>query len=577
MKNIRIIISILCIAMLWTCNKDEYQDYTAPDELSDVVWLIGLDNNSQEPFSINAETNISFLDLSQGVVSHEWIIEDGNNFLKEGFGNNDSLPAFIDGDAGLSITSPKAHVLFNNSGFNKVRLLDKFNRPVSYTSSQGTLHAVQEGNLWVIDTTFTFDVYAKLNPAFKVYQDGVEILSVTEADMPSIDEIDSWPTVDVEAGTALTFEDLSTVGRPNGRSWRFPEGTPNQVGGLTANVSFFQLGTFTGEMRSFRVAPLPTSNVTKVIPLKVNVIPSSQPFVFSGQLKEDETEVISFQVNGQLVPFSGQEANFTVNVNNAASGFNQNIPVQVASVSATNSTYLELTLAQPIYNSDIITVSYNNATDGVTSTDTRVLQSFGPETVQMFFGGNILPSNSWGSFEPSGGGVNNAFASNQFFIPGGQGNGQFEDLIWERVTNRSFAGDASMRYKLPASVTEIPTVNLFGFGLADGPNGVPAGTYRVTYKVFKENSTLTTFRMEWGNGNDAPQEVLSNTFFDISSIANNEWVTVSGTIVVNADLASSNNNYRTTLRILQEDNPGVSGEQLIYFDDLSLIELEPRQ
>ena len=576
MKNIKIIISILCIAMLWTCSDDEYQDYTAPDELSDVVWLIGLDNNSQDPFSINAETNLSFLDLSQGVVSHEWIIENGNNFLKEGFDNNDSLPAFIDGDAGLSITKPKAHVLFNNSGLNKVRLLDKFNKPVSYTSSQGTLHAVQEDNLWVIDTTFTFDVYANLNPAFKVYQDGTEILSVTEADMPSIDDIDSWPTVDVEAGTALSFEDLSAIGRPNGRSWRFPEGTPNQVGGVTANVSFFQLGTFTGAMRSFRVAPLPTSNVTKVIPLKVNVIPSSQPFVFSGQLKEDETEVISFQVNGQLVPFSGQEANFTVNVNNAASGFiNQNIPVQVASVSTENSTFLELTLAQPIYNSDVITVSYNNTTDGIRSTDTRVLQSFGPENVQVHFGGNILPGNSWASFELTGGGVNNAFASNQFFIPGGQGNGQFGDLIWERSTDRAFVGNASMRYKLPASVTSIPTVNLFGFGIADGPNGVSQGTYRVSYRVFKESTTLTTFRMEFGNGGQG-QEVLANTFFDISSIPNNQWVKVSATLVVTADLTSSNNNYRTTLRVLADDNPGVSGEQLLYFDDLSLVELEPR-
>lgn len=250
MKNIRIITAILCLALLWTCSDDEYQSYDAPDELSDVAWLIGLNTNSQDKFSINATTHLSFLDLSQGTVSHEWIIEEGNNFLKEGFKSTDSLPDFINENAGLSIDNPKAHVLFNNSGLNTVRLIDKFNNPVKYVSSQGTLEAVQEGNLWVIDTTFTFDVYAKIKPAFKVYQDGVEILNVTEADMPSIDDKDSWPTVEVEAGTALTFEDLSTVGRPNGRSWRFPAGTPNQVGGVTASVSFFQLGTFTGHMRS---------------------------------------------------------------------------------------------------------------------------------------------------------------------------------------------------------------------------------------------------------------------------------------------------------------------------------------
>ena len=570
MKNIKIIISILCIAMLWTCNKDEYQDYDAPDELSDVVWLIGLDTNRNEDdrFDINIETNISFLDLSQGVVSHEWIIEDGNNFLNEGFDTNDSLPAFIDNDAGLSITNPKAHVLFNNSGLNKVRLLDKFNKPVSYTSSQGTLHAVQEGNLWVIDTTFTFDVYANLNPAFKVYQDGVEILSVTEADMPSIDDIDSWPTVDVEAATALTFEDLSTVGRPNGRSWRYADGTPTQVNGETAQVKFYRLGTFSGEMRSFRVAPLPTSNITKLIPLKVNVIPSTQDFVFDGVLKEAEDESISFRVNGEVIPFSGQENNFTVSVVNPDSGFNQIVPVQSAQVSSDDSIFVRLVLSQPIYNSDQITVTYNNASNAITSADGRVLQSFGPENVGMYFGNSILPggTNSWASFETTGGGINNAFASSQFFIPAPQGNGQFGDLVWERVTTNSFEGNASMRYQLPAGEA-IPLINLFGFSFAK-PNGIPAGTYRVSYRVYKENSNLAAFRMEFGN------PVTDIKTFDISSINNGEWVQVSKTITFSENIPAA---YRTTLRILAEDNPGITGPQLLYFDDLSLIELETRQ
>jgi len=48
---------------------------------------------------------------------------------------------------------------------------------------------------------------------------------------------------------------------------------------------------------------------------------------------------------------------------------------------------------------------------------------------------------------------------------------------------------------------------------------------------------------------------------------------VSKTITFSSPLPT---NYRTTLRILAVNNPGVSGEQLVYFDDLSLIELEPR-
>jgi hypothetical protein len=238
--------------------------------------------------------------------------------------------------------------------------------------------------------------------------------------------------------------------------------------------------------------------------------------------------------------------------------------VQSARVSSTDATYIELVLSAPIYNSDAITVTYNNASGGITSTDTRVLQSFGPENVASYFGGNILPANGWASFELTGGGVNNAYASNQYFIPGGQGNGQFGDLIWERVTTNATDGDASMRYKLPN--VAIPTVNLFGFSLAK-PSGIPAGTYRVSYKVFKENSTLNAFRMDFGN------PVTDTKLFDISSINNNQWVQVSQTITFSSDLPT---NYRTTLRVLAADNSGVSGEQLLYFDDLSLIELEPR-
>ncbi len=567
MKNIRIIASILCLAILWTCSNDDYQNYDAPDELSDILWLIGTNKNSQDQYSINAGTHLSFLDLSQGTVSHEWIIEEGNNFLKEGFNTTDSLPAFIISDAGLSTTKPKAHVLFNKSGLNKVRLINKFDKPVKYESSKMTLEAVQEGNFWVIDTTFTFDVYAKINPAFKVYQDGVEILNVTEADMPSINNSNSWPTIEVEAGTSLTFEDLTTVGRPNGRSWRFPEGTPNQVGGTTANISFYRLGTFTGEMRSFRTAPLPTSSVTKPIPIKVKVIPSTEPFIFSGQMKENENEKILFQVNGEVVPFSGEEANFSVNVSNDQSGFNQIIAVQTATVSNDNPTFIELTLTQPIYNSDRITVSYTNSSNGIKSTDARALESFGPESVQMYFGNNILPGNGWASFELSGGGVNNAFASSQYFIPGGQGNGQFGDLIWERVTTNSIDGQASMRYKVPAG-ENLPLINLFGFGIANGPGGVPAGSYRVSYKVYKENSNLQKFRLEFGN----PTTEIK--IFDISTIPSNKWIEVSETITFDQDLTAGN--YRTTLRIVDEDNPGITGPQLLYFDDLALIKLEPR-
>ena len=555
------------------CTEDEYVDYSAPDELSDISWIVSINTLAQNPYNLISDTSLSFFDLSQGDVSHQWIIEEGNYYLEEGFTANDSLDLFIDEDKGLTINNDKAHVLFKNSGLNTVTLLNKFNNPVNLNFSEEYLNSenidvtqYEEGGMHVVDAKFIFDVYGELKPAFKVYQDGNEILHVTEEDMPSEDDMDSWPEVEVEAGAGLTFVDLTTEDRPNNRQWLFEDGVPSSTNQEEALIKFFSLGTFTGSMRSMRLAPLPNADATKLIPLKVKVIPSSQPFVYDGNLKEDENQKISFRVAGEVSPFSGQEGNFTVHVTNNTSGFDMNIPVQNAQVKPDNATHIELTLSQPIYNTDQITISYSGG--GITSTDTRVLEDFGPVgPVQMHFGSNILPTNGWGSFEPAGGGVNNAYASNQYFIPAGNGNGQFGDLIWERVTSPApvFDGDASMQFKLPD--VSIPLVNLFGFSFAK-PNGISAGTYRISYYVYKESgTTLNAFRMEFGN------PITDNKVFDISNINTNEWVKVSQTITFPNDLAV---NYRTTLKIIAADNPGVSGAQLLYFDDLQLIELEQR-
>ncbi len=232
MKNIKIYF-ILCgiLFAMSACEEKEYADFTPVDELSDVTWLIGTQPFVNDPFSINVDTQVPFLDLSQGAVSHEWIIEEGNKFLNTGFNSRDSIfDDFIKQDAGLSITDPKAFVLFRNSRVNKVRLLNRFNEKVTYRSSEGSLEAVQgEDGLWTIDTTFTFDVYAKILPAFTILKDGSPVISVTGDEETSIDDEASWPTVEIEAATSLTYLDNTTIGRPNATTWIIPDGVPNQI------------------------------------------------------------------------------------------------------------------------------------------------------------------------------------------------------------------------------------------------------------------------------------------------------------------------------------------------------------
>ncbi|TYA92142.1 hypothetical protein [Seonamhaeicola marinus] len=567
MKNIKIY-TILCIAflVLLGCEEKEYAEFTAPDELSDVSWLIGTQPFVNDPFSINVDTNVPFLDLSQGTVSHEWIIEEGNKFLRTGFKSQDSIfDDYIMEDAGLSITDPKAFVLFKNSGINRVRLLNKFEEKVTYRSSAGNLEAHQEGDLWVIDTTFTFDVYAKILPAFSILKDGVEILNVTGEQETSIEDSDSWPVVEIEAATGLTYRDNTTIGRPNTTTWIIPDGVPNQIGGEEREIKFFKLGTFdAGSLRSLRINELPRFTAEKVIPLKVRVVQSSQPFQFDGALTEDENEVIRFRVNGELVPFSGEEDNFTVNVTNAVSGFNQDIPVASARVSEDNAIFMELILSQPIYNSDVVTVSYNG-NGSIESADERPLEAFGPETVQMHFGGNVIPEKGHASFEEPSGAANRAFALNYFTgnnnILGG---GAF---AFERTTERASDGTASMKWSTPAS-NPLPNVNLWSFGLARiAP--IPAGTYRITYDLYIEpGTTLKTFRTEFN------KPAFSRQLWNIENEPRGEWITVSNTVTTQEITPAQN--LRFTFRPHVAENAGVTGAQVMYIDNLQFIEIEER-
>lgn len=581
MKNNKIVIFLLSLIILWGCNQDDYADFTAPDEFSDVSWLLSLDRNRDPAYryDINADTFISFLNLAQNAVSSEWKIEEGNFFLKEGFKSIDSLEKYIDTEAGLSITSGKAHVFFRKSGLNTVTLINKFNEPVKTNISSDNADRVKvetydENGLFVVKTEFIFDVYATISPAFSVLKDGVEIIKITETDLPSIDDSDTWPTIEIEAATSLTFVDNTTIGRPNFRTWATPDGVPGTSNLASSVVKFYRLGTFNaGVFKSGRLTPFPQASTEKIIPLKIKVVKSSQPFVFDGALTEDINQKITFRVNGEVNPFTGAEGSFTVNVKNAATGFDQNIPVQSARVNASDAIFIDLTLSAPIYNSDVVTVSYNGA-GNIRSADDRLLEAFGPAKVSMYFGVSILPGNSHPGFEIAGGNVTNAGATSEFFVPGGNGigtgtgNGQYgDDWVWQRVDNKSRTGFASMRYKLP-NVAAIPIVNLFGFFISDGPNGVPAGTYKVSYWVFIEpGTTLNAFRIEFGN------PVTDTKIFDISSAEKGKWVEISNVITFPTTLTGNN---RTTLRILADDNPGVSGAQLMYFDDLSLVPIEVR-
>lgn len=159
MEKTNIFIALFILFFTVSCNDSEY---IAPDELSDVSWYTSIFPGQVNQVAFGK--SVSFMDLSQGSLTHEWTIytEDSTYFMNSGFQPSwgaDTLKLHINRNANLNNTDPTVHVLFRKEGNARVRFRNTFSSSVSY---KGTIprNAVKEGNVWVLDTTLVFTVKA---------------------------------------------------------------------------------------------------------------------------------------------------------------------------------------------------------------------------------------------------------------------------------------------------------------------------------------------------------------------------------------------------------------------------------
>ena len=131
-----------------------------------------------------------------------------------------------------------------------------------------------------------------------------------------------------------------------------------------------------------------------------------------------------------------------------------------------------------------------------------------------------------------------------------------------RVEDKSFDGIASMRYMNPNGIEDL---TLQGSDFSK-PNGVAAGTYYVSYRVYLEvGNTMKGF-------SNAIQDPFQLITWDLESLPRGEWVEI-GQVVTTGDISSGR---RFDLKIDASENPGVTGEQIMYFDNLKWVPLNPR-
>ena len=545
MKNISILLAgFFVLLFMVSCEEDEY---VAPNSFSDVTWYTSV--YPGQPYHIGVNDFISFMDPSPGKLTHKWEIEEGSYFLKEGFSRNDSvfsmLEEFIDDEAGLISEDNTVHVLFTEPGLSKIRLYNTFKDSVAFTGAD-TLAAEKVDDAWVIDTTFVIDVYDSIRPAFKVLDGEEEVLNITGDDIVNQEDSASWPEVTIEAGEELTYVDMTTTGRPNARNWNLAGGKPSSSNDSTVTAAYYRMGSYFASFSASRGGQLPPGSAFKYIPMKINVKKSSQPFVFDGNLIEHESEKISFNVTGETAPFINEESNFTVHVSNEKAGFEGTIDVASAQVNPNDGTIIELTLAEPIYNTDVVTVSYSGGE--IESLDERPLEDFGPETVEMHFGENILNNDLFG-----------------FEIPADKNGGALgwwaQHPQWLRSDEQA-VGSGSMRYQI-GDYASAPNASTLHGTANEHEMLVPPGMYRMSLKVWIDPATT----LQGIRTNLIPWNMIQ---WDISNENKGEWVELSKEFTFEQEY----NDMK--LQVHKGDNSGITGPQLLYVDDISFVELEER-
>ncbi|MBJ7881580.1 SwmB domain-containing protein [Gelidibacter salicanalis] len=506
MKKIIYTVLTLVLILTFSCDSDEYE---APfGDFSSHEWIT-TSGFEETDYVLALNDYIGFRDVSRNAIEHSWSIPSGTRILSNDFTENDSIYAsFIVGNGPGASDQKLLNLLFVESGVKEVVLRNVYRNQVE--------NSVELNGKWVVEERFTVNVFDDVKPSFKVMRGIEEILSVSETDFPNAANSASWPTVTIEAGEQLTYIDLTTVGMPDTRTWTFNGGNIQTSNAATANVFYNGLGNFlAGSINSRRAnADKPDGEAIKVIPLKIEVIPSTQPFIINGSLTESASEIISFDVTGELASVAGEEGNFVVNVMNAVTEFNQNIPVQTVAINGSNATQIDLTLSAPIFNSDVITVTYTEG--NIKSIDSRVLQSFGPETVQMFFEGSMNIAGFTG-YEVEWEGSGNQFkkANTEGYFAQHNGNSEAGPLYYYRDTSMPYEGNSSMKFETPTS--GIPNLARLQGSQFSTLSPVNSGTYVPSVWIYID--AATTLNTIDYNFTDGPR--LS---FDISSAPKEKWV-----------------------------------------------------
>ncbi len=475
LNKTKYIITAICAVLMIACTTRD-DEFTPPEGTNAVPFIITsiIEANEARELQSRVGFEAEFLDASIGTKDERtWEFPEGSIEITAG-----------------DLNAQKVKVKFLTPGNIDVKLLKK--------SENGEM----------LDNLVTVIVYEETAASFTA--------TPTDPNATGFSYNPVTGTIIAEAGTEVQFT-TEIKGGLDTFSWKFPGQAPSFTNEQDPIIIFNKLGDSNYNFRAQSSVPFGDIKIPNYLPeadetfYTVKVVPSSKPFVLSGTIVELENEVIQIPFNGEFAPFTNQEEFFSVKLNE--NGVTRELAIESVERNSTDLTILEITLAEPIYRPDVITVSYNgNGT--LQSVDTREPVVFTDVAVEMHDVSQV-PAEFADVFDFEG--PNTPLTWEQF--------GPSDVTSLEYTNERASSGTTSLKWSSAGGAGQIRI-------RCNAPISLAAGKYDITFDVFLEEgngfasmwpSTEGPFSQQWKDARAA-------------AVPRGQWVTITrSNLEINAD------------------------------------------
>ncbi len=535
MKLLKILAMLSIAGAIFSCADDEESladigEFGTNDGSKAISWSI--DNNGDE---LAHNTIISMggmgytatiTDESEGYITREWVLPTGVHIAKDdGTGNwvEDSNPDY----SAQSIT-----VIFDDMDIQEDLILKAtYSQPVyalfcmSYGVDEGTVKSTKTGSeVYSIEVPFPLDIAQQdVEPMYEVYTDAeLTNLVASSADFDATGETQK---VRIDFGASLYFVDAS-VGRATDFTWASQYSDELSAVGSPAELSFYTTTyaegvelenetplTVTGTVAraaSGSVSDYGTqSGLVTAVAAQGYDLTSLEIFVndYTGPVTVDALDynyidksiIIDYDKNTKLDPTTVSTAalsQFQFSVENVDAGYSATLTPSSLEVDSSDASKLICKFTETIYNTDVITLSYEPSateTDCIKTTNGRVLTSFT----------DLLDPDS-SAFDNDAEAYNPDFTTSVSMY-----------LVENAFTDEYFDFDALAAAGASASTNWSCSVTAMSFDYVDDPSGsnnkclevdfgsttggkwgcnlpieVPAGKYTISYMVYYDYDSV---------------------------------------------------------------------------------------